>query len=187
MPDEMFQSMRELIGKQVRKTGWPLYLHGPPGHGKTCFAGLIYASADGYGASGSMWYPCRRLLGSLAQARVNPEQSVEEFCRDGTYQQVDYWTVWGRLRTVGLVVIDDLGRTPLTEVQSGILCEILDMRQSLMTLLTGNYSRTELESELKMDGRLISRICSGTDFFWAGRDRRTKAEFGADLSGGQGA
>lgn len=177
--------MRKVIGNQVRKTGWPLYLNGPPGHGKTCFAGLIYASSEGYGRQGSMWYSCRKLLGQLAMARVNPEATVEEFCRDGTYQLVDFWTVWNRLRTVGLVVIDDLGRTPLTEVQSGLLCEILDMRQSMATILTGNYGREQLGTELKLDMRAVSRICSGTDFYWAARDRRTQGQAGADYSGGE--
>lgn len=117
-------------------------------------------------------------------ARVNPEKSIEELCPDGSFQQVDFWVAWNRLRTTGLVVIDDLGRTPLTEVQSSLLCEILDMRQSLMTIVTGNFGREELATKMQMDLRLISRLCSGTDFYWKAEDRRTKVETGVDYSGG---
>lgn len=168
--------MWQVVGNQVRKTGWPLYLHGPPGHGKTCFAALVYASSAGYGPNGSMWYTCRKLLGQLAMSRSNPDAVVEEFCRDGSFQSVDYWTAWNRLRTVGLVVIDDLGASPLTEVQSGLLCEILDVRQSLKTIITGNLDRRKL-SEFS-DPRLVGRLCSGTDFSWSLVDRRVHGEFG---------
>lgn len=182
--DQAYLFLREQVGKLIHREGWPLYLHGPPGHGKTCFAALLYASADGYGPKGSLWYSCRKMLGQLAAGRVNSESFVEELCPDGSFQSVDYFTAWTHLRTVGLVVIDDLGATPLTQVQSGLLCEILDMRQGLMTLVTGNLSKRQLE-EVGADGRLVSRLCSGTVFQMVLKDRRAKPEYG--VNGGQGA
>jgi hypothetical protein len=109
MADQSYLKIRNAVGSQVRKTGWPVYLHGPPGHGKTCFAALLYASTDGYGSSGSLWFSCRKLLGQLAMARSNPEQLVEELCPDGSFQSMDFYAVWNHLRTVGWLFWMTLG------------------------------------------------------------------------------
>lgn len=171
--DQQFLNLRKSISKSIGKSGWPLYLHGPPGHGKTCFAALIYASVGGYGETGSMWYGCRKVLGQLAVSRVNSDSFVEEFCRDGSFQQVDYWTAWNRIRSIGLAVFDDLGATPLTEVQSGIMCEILDARVGLSTIITGNLDKAAMSKVA--DARLVSRIFAGTSVLFKTGDQRARS------------
>lgn len=172
MPDEEFLRHRRLISESIKQSGWPLYLFGSPGHGKTCFAALVYASVGGYGESGSMWYGCRKVLGQLAVSRSNQDAMVEEFCRDGSFQQVDYWTAWNRIRSIGLAVFDDLGATPLTETQSGMLCEILDARTGMPTIITGNLGKQAMSKIA--DGRLVSRVFSGTPIEFIAQDHRAR-------------
>lgn len=152
----------------LRQCGWPLYIHGEAGTGKTCIAALLYRDFIGYAA----WCSCRALLRDMAAFRADPAHAMVWLMASGNVCHRPAANAWADLTDPGwLVCLDDLGTRELSPTQSEILLDLLDARVGKPLIVTGNHDRAGL---LKfMDPRIVSRLCQGTVIGLVGKDRRT--------------
>ena len=132
--------------------GWPLFVFGPPGCGKTA-AGLYLAD---------------RTIGSRRFVRFGDfvdeyrEVKLGRFEFTGTHgaytpADADYWrwvTGWR------LAVIDDVAAGKVTDHGVDTLLQLLDARFARPTVLTSNLDPDEIA--ITFDARIASRIAAGT-------------------------
>lgn len=172
------ENLRLGFADLVSKTGWPVYLFGPTGTGKTFAAAVMLAKVPLRTPAGkgirAAWFSMDQVLRELIAARQDPKNSfVEILTKEGTFRRVEISLAWGVVCDAEFAVFDDVGTRELTPAQTSLFREILDRRKESWkrTVFTGNHNRKKLEEF--MDKRIVSRLFSGTAIFMGGEDRRT--------------
>jgi len=144
------------------KRGWPLFLFGEPGCGKSAIAGLLFEHAHGR----PMWVNAFDGFKAVAMSCASPQPLWG-------YGAVPLpeWDHWDELKRRSVVVLDDVGlRGRATDAQYDALQKFLLVRQDKPTVLTSNLNLKAIESVF--DDRTASRIAEGTSVKVAGKDRR---------------
>ncbi len=137
---------------------WPLFLHGPPGTGKTCAA---LALADFLFPSHSRF----TTIGDLVQQVMDTWKTETKFV----------WKPYEPFSKSGgswLVVLDELGtRANVTDTHYETIQKVIDIREGSPLILISNKDIKGI-GEI-YDARIASRCESGTVVNLTGRDRRT--------------
>jgi len=79
--------------------------------------------------------------------------------------------LWNRIRKMGLMVIDEIGTRDASPHRYDALLRLLDTRNGLPLILTGNIEPGEALARI-YDERVQSRIASGVIVHVTGNDRR---------------
>lgn len=154
-----------LQGLASGELDWPLFLHGPPGSGKTSAAlALLDHVERGLFYTASAYH----------KARVDSEFHRLEW-RDKENGKSGTWSPRGFLRYVAgveLLVLDDIGaKGNITQAFYDSVLELLNAREYQPMIVTSNIHLKAIE--LVYDGRVASRLGAGTVFELSGQDRRT--------------
>lgn len=143
---------------------WPLYLWGETGVGKTCAAAVAYTMWK----QSAMWMSLTELCDLLNAFNTAPVQLLQvrrvsiEITRSG---------LWNRIRKMGLMVIDEIGTRDASPHRYDALLRLLDTRNGLPLILTGNIEPGEALARI-YDERVQSRIAAGVIVRVTGNDRR---------------
>lgn len=165
--DKVPTEIRSGLMQAIDANGWPLYLHGPPGTGKTCLAALLYSRWLGK----AVWFSTRSLLLDLAAYRADSERQMDWFMPSGQTFQRPTANAWDDLTNPKwLVCLDDIGTRGLSDTQTEILLDLLDKRVGDPLIVTGNHGMEELRKIL--DPRIVSRLFAGTVICLTGKDHR---------------
>lgn len=143
---------------------WPLFLTGDVGSGKTCAA---LRMIDIYGG----WYlTVPKLLDRLIRAQKRELEYFSPTC----VRTVLPYEVWGEIRTMNLVVLDELGtRRDVSDHHYESVLRFLQEREGKPTIYISNLSVAQLGK--LYDERVRSRLAFGTSVTLKG-DRRMKAK-----------
>lgn len=157
MTDQIDPSLINIIGDLVEgRRPWPLFLHGKPGIGKTCI---------GLWMTDYVYSAVYALIGDLGRKWAAGHQKYKpEYVRFGE---------WFSRRTVGLLVIDEIGAVPTEEASAdeyNAFKEVLDIRERTPLVLISNL---DLKAVTQVyDERIASRCAAGTIVEMKGDDRR---------------
>jgi DNA replication protein DnaC len=173
-------ALRETLLQAFRDWAFPIYMFGPPGRGKTSAAACCYRSA----VCRSQFITCLEFVRLVQQCRTSEDHRCYALNPEYGHSETQLWEqfVNGKVdfgwkperATVDLLVVDDIGiRTPSDSV-FGIVYELIDRRGRRPTILTGNLEPEDLYSVF--DGRVASRILSGTTIKVTGTDRRLEGK-----------
>ena len=158
--------IRARLFPAIKEHGWPLYLHGQTGTGKTCIAALVYQRYIG----NAVWFSCRSLLRELAAWRADLTHQIPWLMPSGLTLSRPATNAWDALTNPDwLVCLDDMGTRELSPAQSEILLDLLDARIGKPLIVTGNHDRDGLKF---LDPRIVSRVCAGTVIGLVGKDQR---------------
>jgi len=146
---------------------WPLYLWGNTGRGKTCAAALAYATWQ----PTAYWASLAELCETLKTFNINQTQVIQT--RSGQVEMT-YAGFWKKLRTIGLVVIDEIGTRDAAAHRYDAMLRLLDERVGCPLILTGNLNPAKQLGQV-YDDRIHSRILAGTLLEVTGTDRRVHA------------
>lgn len=178
VPERVPNQIRSGLLAALETRGYPLYLHGETGTGKTCIAALLYQRFLGYAA----WCSCRSLLRDLAAWRADPAHQVPWLMASGNVCRRPAANAWQDLTDPDwLVCLDDVGTRPLSDAQSEIMCDLLDAKGNSPLIVTGNHGKDDLERFL--DPRIVSRLCRGTVIEIKGNDKRESAQLEVSANG----
>jgi len=141
---------------------WLLYLTGGPGAGKTHAAWAVCREAHLRGVNGQerLKFPWCVTVPDLLDCLRSEATSDGIGGTTKRYQQHD-----------GLVFLDDLGAEKTSEFALQELYRILAARESeyRKTIITSNLQVSEIDL---LSRRIASRLCTGTVYRFAGKDRR---------------
>ncbi len=145
---------------------WPLYFFGEAGRGKSYMAALIYAEwpqkirED----SGTIDWNCEPVFwrasdisGDIANARFKGT-GISDFR--------------GQVKRASLIVLDDIADRNITDARRAALLDLLEWRDGLPLILTGNFDPNELKDVL-IDDRVLDRIQKGRQIKFTGPSLRT--------------
>ena len=178
VPERVPDLIRSGLLAALEARGYPLYLHGETGTGKTCIAALLYQRFLGK----AVWFSCRSLLRILAAYRADTERFVPWLMPSGVFLDRPVANAWSDLVDPGwLVCLDDVGTRPLSDAQSEILLDLIDARGTAPLIVTGNHGKDDLEKFL--DPRIVSRLCRGTVIEIKGADKRESAQLEVSANG----
>ena len=138
---------------------FPIYVSGDVGTGKTGFAAVMYRIA-----SRPIWRRADSFLLDLSMGRS-----------DDTYR-----SELRKAADASLLVLDDLGIRKPSEGMFHLLFDVLELRKTKPTIITSNKTIDEL-SDHYTDGRIYSRLASGTVMQMSGKDRRVSDDGGVDV------
>lgn len=141
-----------------------MYLWGDTGRGKTCAAALAYAMW----AQPAYWSSLAELCDLLKVYNTNQTQMIRCASQD---TELTYLGFWRKLRTTGLVVIDEIGTRDPAPHRYDAFLRLLDERVNRPLILTGNLHPEKKLGEV-YDERIYSRIVAGTLIEVTGQDRR---------------
>lgn len=146
--DHLLDVFRQLVAGQA---AWPLFLHGPPGRGKTSAALALCDIA----ATAGYW-------------------TVEGICDATMARSPDIHDIWANVETKDLAVLDELGtRHSVGDLHYGVVKKFADLReqhQHRVTVYVSNVPPKEIPG--LYDGRIASRVLCGTVLRLEGEDRR---------------
>jgi DNA replication protein DnaC len=141
---------------------WPLYIHGPPGTGKSCAALCIADRVP----KAQFWS-----MPDLAAKVLRIHQGIEEWHDNGYGGKWTSEMWWGYIAKLPLLVLDDVGlREVNSDFQMETLFMALEAREGQPLICTSNLDEDEIESSY--NARIRSRLCCGTVFKLGGADRR---------------
>lgn len=160
-----------LIGDGVRsgirdcitgKSGWPLYLHGPAGTGKTCAALALIDWVNG----GEYW-----TANGLCSALIQSQNGRLEWTHEGRGGAIWPEGFWRRMALTPLVVLDELGgRDRVSDHHYETVKTMFDVRHGKPLVVTSNLDIVRIETIY--DDRVASRLSAGTVVKLDGKDRR---------------
>ncbi len=92
---------------------------------------------------------------------------------DGREYECSERSWWAsRWATKTLVVVDEIGTRTANDVRLEAMWRLMEARQGLPTIFTGNLSASELAATF--DERIVSRLSAGTWIEVTGKDRRAE-------------
>lgn len=145
---------------------WPLYIWGGTGRGKTFAAALVYALWQ----NPAYWTSLVDLCDTLRGYQSNHTQMIHCASQD---LELSHSGFWKKLRTIGLVVVDEIGSSEGKTQRYDAVLRLLDERASRPMILTGNVHPEKLPEIY--DERVQSRILAGTLLELGGVDRRVES------------
>lgn len=151
----------QAVRKCCDTEGWPLFLTGEAGSGKTC-AALSLSDQCGYTA----YYTLCQLCDCLIAAQQG--QVLEG------YRSSDR-VIWKRWSEVNLAILDEIGDFAPSEFTSKVLKKAIDSRQGKPLILISNRSLAEIE--MFYGDPTASRIQGGTELETHGDRRITREHF----------
>lgn len=162
----------------LREGPWPVYLHSDPGTGKSCAAGLMFASWPK--GREPLWIDVSRFLTAAMAGRADRSVGTTRQ-RWGAWWEIpdeadaanlhvgEAW-VLSRISRSGLVVFDDIGVRNPSDAKRELFLEMLNLRGNEPLVVTGNLPPEQLEETF--DARTASRLLSGRVVRVKGEDRR---------------
>jgi len=152
-PDTVYQGLVMWLQNPVQN----VFLHGPPGVGKTCAAAALYRKFYEFNDGESEFISAIRLDSELLEA-IKSDQG-------------DGW-ILNKYRKLQLLILDDFGRENASERVKRQLFDIIDYRQSWRkpTILTSNLSLKQIEE--RYDPALCSRMNEWIFIQFSGKDLR---------------
>ena len=152
----------EYIRKVRDNHAWPLYIHGPPGVGKTCIAALMYSRCTG----SALWLRADTTLKEMGFA--TPEQSQ----------------AWRKsIKQTTCIFLDDLGVQAPNPQMLVALFDLLEDRKGRPLVITGNHSMQSLSQIY--EARIVSRLSAGSILWIDGGDRRKGQGDAVKIGGGK--
>lgn len=159
------------------KRGFNLYLYGDTGVGKTSWAVKIM----------------NNYFAAIAEKNDFTTRglyiNVPSFLRDSklymTYKSEDWLELLNTIKVCDIVIWDDIGQTDATKYESQIVYSYINDRifAKKCNIFTSNLSPEQLA---KVDARLHSRICEGSDCLHIdGIDRRFQNTYTQFMSGSE--
>jgi DNA replication protein DnaC len=169
---DLAQAMRLAWARRV----WPLYLHGPPGVGKTFAAAAVFracaASVTDEAAPRPRWWLWPSFCDALARVRTAREGQVEQYEASGRVTYLTEPAIWRRVASASLIVIDDIGTRTANDLRMEAMWRVLECRQRRPTILTSNLDQAAIARVF--DERILSRLFAGTAIDLRGCDRRAQ-------------
>jgi hypothetical protein len=161
-PGMIAPSLRRTIrGLVVGELPWPLFLHGPPGTGKTCaalclldHAGGEYVTLPGF---------CEHLI-AAQHGRVVSYVGVCDARTEWPEK------IWEMVSKITCLVVDEIGVPEPSPFKFETLKKALDLRYGRPAIFISNVGLKELER--LYDDRVTSRLAQGTVVLLDGPDRR---------------
>jgi DNA replication protein DnaC len=153
-----FTSVPKVIVESIVNGPWPVYLCGDAGRGKTFIAASAYVACP---ANHVLWIDFQRWSKEIMKAR------------QGLGEIREAWEL-RKVEESRLVCIDDCGLKSDSEAQSGLLLEVLNLRQGKPTIVTCNHEPIALPRVF--DSRVTSRLLSGSIIKLVGPDRRMQGK-----------
>jgi DNA replication protein DnaC len=138
-----------------------MFLHGPPGTGKTCAALCLldFAGGEYYTVSG------------LHDLLIRAQHGRLEWSRCGHGGTIWPETIWAKLARAPLVVLDELGcRERVSDAHYETVKRCIDERHNRAFIVISNLTLADVASVY--DNRIFSRLGAGTVLELAGKDRR---------------
>lgn len=173
-PDMIASGLRETIKQLVNGIlPWPLFMHGPPGVGKTCAAlclldrcyslGIVTFEKDG------KWFGAQDQPGGIYKTSQEVCDALfGEFGRKGKPVTERTWKEWTASR---LTVLDEIGaREKVGDFVYNTTKQLIDVRAGKPLIVISNLDLKALS--VLYDDRLTSRLGSGTVVKLEGEDRR---------------
>lgn len=150
--------IRQLVSGE---TAWPLFLHGPPGLGKTCAALALLDHAGGHYFT----------VAGLCEQLVAAANGRLTWNKEGRGGEIFPERLWQQIHASPLVVLDEIGcRDKVTDFQYEVTKRLVDEREFRAMVAISNLGLSRLEQ--LYDARLVSRLARGKVVQLAGSDRR---------------
>ena len=163
--------LQKTLIKVIAEDNFPLYLFGDQGRGKTCASACLYASFPVSHHKIPRWFRTSRIIRDIQSCRTNPKRTVLWYVgADRTPVYLGEKQIVEKVRDSPIVFFDDVGIRDASESVCEIFLELLDARAGRKTVFTGNNPPDELSKIY--DGRIASRILSGSCICLKGKDRR---------------
>lgn len=153
------------VVQAAQRGQWPILLAGPSGVGKSCLSCLVASRIPHW-----RFAPASELVGQVVQARVSDTKSVLVRTMSGNEVERNETEILRWVESASILVLDDVGVRPMTEVQSDILLRVLDLRMGRPLIATTNC--TALTLPQMVGERCASRLRAGSQFRMGGDDRR---------------
>lgn len=140
---------------------WPLFLHGPPGVGKTCIGLLLLDFAGGFYHTAS----------TLAEDVILAGKG--QLYYEGSHHAVSQKALWKAFRETALVVLDEVGsRSKVADWHYECTKRLLDEREVRPLVVISNLDLDQIAQVY--DDRVASRLAAGTVLACQGEDLRLK-------------
>jgi len=155
------EKIRGLTGGEIP---WPLYLFGEAGSGKTCAALCLIDYAGG------QYFTVAELCATVIQSQQGKLPNLAPHGPEMVYPE----HFWSRVRQEPLLVIDEIGsRERITDAQYEAVKRCIDERACRPLVVISNLHLSDIQK--LYDGRIYSRLASGTCLELSGIDRRIMA------------
>lgn len=164
-PDKIPKSRYDVIQSILAEKTWPLYFFGNSGRGKSSMAALIYAE----------WPYAKRTDVDATDWDREPlywkASDITGMIADARFKNNGVRAIMSRIQMASLVVVDDIADRSATDGRRAALYDLLDWRENMPLILTGNFAPAELYDVIK-DERIIGRINKGRRVEFDGPDMR---------------
>ena len=154
----------DLMRQQATAGGWPLYLFGAVGVGKSFVAASVFVRWRG---TVSMLRYCDLIANSIHVTKYGELSRYNERDILCEYSEASWWRY---LADVGLVIVDEIGSGVPHEWRNELFWKFLELRKGRPLILTTNVDPDAIHEQF--DGRIESRILAGSLIEVTGRDQR---------------
>ena len=154
----------EILRGLFDKNYFPIFLFGAVGRGKSYLAALMFARWTGRVVMSSYSDFIANAFRASKNGEISYYNATGQLC---SFTETGWWE---NLRTVGLVIIDDIGVGSPHEMRSEFMLKLLEVRKNRPLVFTGNLTPKELLEHF--DSRVQSRIIAGAPVEMGGDDLR---------------
>ena len=165
VPSEADPRVMAQMVQAAQEGRWPILLAGSCGLGKSCLACLMASRIPNW-----RFAAVSELVGQVIQARTSDAKTVVMRTMAGQEVERNETEIFRWVESAPILVLDDVGVRPMTEVQSDILLRMLDLRLGKPLIATTNCTAVTLPQ--MVGERCASRLRAGAQFRMLGTDRR---------------